>query len=264
MDRRGKVVAPDDTLLRAHSTRAFAVWRHIPATVLFCAIAVTWTHAHAEDPKPGAFDGLFGAITKSTAEAVKNGIDRTLNKATGNSGASSNRSLAGESDGGSIGLASQGAESSAPISITQSSRPGGPEKTPLTQVQIDKGVKDYYENCAIHTTYLRNLHDCNCLTEGYKQAAILRRSAQISTDDQNRIGQTCPAPKATTYAWVYKSCDDYMQHNRTDHAQFCGCTAERFSTTFQNQPNSNRRKVEALRKESMTACGLADRSHNIR
>ncbi|MFM0198728.1 hypothetical protein PQR53_02465 [Paraburkholderia fungorum] len=138
-----------------------------------------------------------------------------------------------------------------------------PVKIPLTQDQIDKGAKAYYDNCAIHTTYLRNLHDCNCLTEGYKQAATARRSTQLSTEDQYRIGQTCPAPKATTYAWVYKTCDDYMQHVRTDHAEFCGCTAERFSSTFQSQPNSNLRKVEALRAESMKACGLADRSHNL-
>jgi hypothetical protein len=265
MDRRKKVCVSVDTHPRGHSMRTSTAWRYLRVAALFCAVVVTCTHADAEDPPSGTLDGLFQSITKNTADAVKKGIDKTLNKTMGNSGASSNSSSTGNASTGSssIGLPSQSTGSAAPMSVAQSSHPGVPEKIPLTQDQIDKGAKGYYDNCAIHTTYLRNLHDCNCLTEGYKQIATAKRSTQLSPEEQNRIGQTCPAPKATTYAWVYKTCDDYMQHVRTDHAEFCGCTAEHFSTTFQSQPNSKLRKVEALRAESMKACGLADRSHNI-
>ena len=70
------------------------------------------------------------------------------------------------------------------------------------------------------------------------------------------LGETCPASKDTTYSWIYRSCDDYMQHKRSDHAAFCACTAERFSSTYLSHPNSNLRKVEALRRDSMKACGL--------
>lgn len=207
----------------------------------------------AQDPGAGLFGAVLGALTKSSPDAVRNQIERTVSQATGGSGVS----VGGSSGGSSNGI------SAAPTNEGRSYDSSITGRSPLTQAQIDKGVKSYYENCAIHTTYLKNLHDCACLSEGYKQIAIAKRSTQLSPEEQYQIGQTCPAPKATTYAWVYQTCDDYMQHNRTDHAQFCGCSADRFSSTFQGQPNSNLRKVEALRKESMVACGLADRSHNI-
>lgn len=69
--------------------------------------------------------------------------------------------------------------------------------------------------------------------------------------------------KETIVAGVYKSYDDYMQHVCSDHAQFYGCSADRFATQFRARPDSNLRKVEALRHESMKACGLADQSHNL-
>lgn len=59
------------------------------------------------------------------------------------------------------------------------------------------------------------------------------------------------------------ACRRHFQHVRSDHAQFCGCTADNFATQFRARPNSAVHKVEALRKESMIACGLADQSHNL-
>jgi hypothetical protein len=125
-------------------------------------------------------------------------------------------------------------------------------------------VQEYHDNCTISNAYMRSLHDCECLTRGVRRALEARQSTQPSSDQQDQLRLTCPAAKQVTYAWVYKSCEDYYQHTRTDHLQFCNCTAERFSTSFGARPNSNLRMVEALRKDSMLVCGIRDRSHNTR
>lgn len=219
----------------------------------------------AQESNPGLFGGVLAAITKNSSNAVQNEIDRTVNQATGGSGGSVSGSSGGSSSGGSStgsgGYGSKGAGSAALVDSGPSHASSAPGT--LTQAEIEYLTKSDYEQCAIHTTYLKNLHDCTCRSEAYKQVLNAKRSKTLSQEELNQRGQICPAPKATTYAWVYQTCDDFMQHKRTDHAQFCGCTAERFSSTFHERPDSNLRKVEALRKNSMVACGLSDKSHNI-
>lgn len=204
---------------------------------------------------------ILGTITKSATDAVQGSVDKALGNTTGGNAATKTSGTQGE-------LATP-ARSPTPqvlaepqVAQASSATPGGLGRRPATQAQIDTEVEQFHRNCTTSNAYLRSLHDCECLTRGERTALETNRSTQPTTDQKYQLGQTCPAAKKVTYDWVYKSCDDYFQHNRTDHVQFCGCTAERFSTSFGAHPNSNLRMVEALRRESMQACGLSDRSHN--
>lgn len=131
------------------------------------------------------------------------------------------------------------------------------------QDKLAKGVADFHTQC-VNSSQLNGLHECECLTEGYRQRATRSGSTILSMKDQNELLQTCPASHEVTKAWVFKSCDDFMQHKRSDHVEFCNCTGDHFANKVRVTPPFNLRQTEALRKESMQACGLADTSHNLR
>lgn len=128
--------------------------------------------------------------------------------------------------------------------------------------KLAKGVADFHTQC-MNSSQLNGLHECECLTEGYRERATRSGSTILSMKDQNALLQTCPASHEVTKAWVFQSCDAYMQHNRSDHVEFCNCTGDTFATRFRASPLSGLRQIEALRKESMLGCGLADKSHNL-
>lgn len=200
------------------------------------------------------FDDMKEGLAQSLSDAIKRNVDSVLgNQPT------SNPSPGTQPETG----AGQRAQAAAPpptaggASVAAGSAPGPmPARGKATPEQIEAAVAKYHDNCAVHTTYLRNMHDCECLTRGAREALTARKSVVVSVEEQYQLGQTCAAPKETIYAWVYQTCDDYMQHKRTDHTQFCACTGNRFSDAFRASPNSNLRKVEALRAASMKACGL--------
>lgn len=132
------------------------------------------------------------------------------------------------------------------------------------QDKLAKGVADFHKQC-VTNSQLNGLHDCECLTEGYRQRAIRTASTTIlPSKEQNELLQTCPASQQVTKAWVFQTCDDYMQHKRSDHVEFCSCTGERFATQYRASPLNNMRAINALKTEAMKACGLADQSHNVR
>jgi len=131
------------------------------------------------------------------------------------------------------------------------------------QDKLAKGVADFHTQC-VNSSQLNGLHECECLTEGYRQRATRSGSTILSMKDQNELLQTCPASHEVTKAWVFQSCDAFMQHKRSDHVEFCNCTGDYFATKVRTTPNVTLRQTEALRKESMQACGLADQSHNLR
>ncbi|HCS41835.1 MAG TPA: hypothetical protein DIW52_03265 [Pseudomonas sp.] len=130
------------------------------------------------------------------------------------------------------------------------------------QDKLAKGVADFHTQC-VNSSQLNGLHECECLTEGYRQRATRSGSTILSMKDQNELLQTCPASHEVTKAWVFQSCDAFMQHKRSDHVEFCNCTGDYFATKFRATPLFGLRQIEALRKESMQACGLADKSHNL-
>ena len=121
---------------------------------------------------------------------------------------------------------------------------------------IEKSIAVYSRNCTTTGMYLGYLHDCECLTQGARKVLEAKGRSQVSPEDQAQLGQTCPAAKNVTYDWVYQTCDGYMKSVRSDHGEFCACTAEHFAVAFRSHPNSNLRKVEALKAESMKACSL--------
>jgi len=135
--------------------------------------------------------------------------------------------------------------------------------TKVGQDKLAKGVADFHSQC-LNTSQLNGLHECECLTEGYRQRATRSGSTILPMKDQNELLQTCPASHEVTKAWVFQSCDGFMQHKRSDHVEFCNCTGDNFATRFRANPLNNLRQIEALRKESMQSCGLADTSHNLR
>lgn len=44
----------------------------------------------------------------------------------------------------------------------------GEPRRPASPAQIEKAINDYQRGCRLGT-YLRNLHDCDCLVRGYRQ-----------------------------------------------------------------------------------------------
>jgi hypothetical protein len=231
--------------------------RHATFIILF-ALACTGI------PMTAAAD-MLGDLTQglgqSVSNAVKRGVDSALrNQPAGNSPAAPQAETS-PSSGQPVQIAtpstSSGNLSSAPQMVAASTATGPlPARGKATPDQIDAAVAMYHDNCAVHTDYLRNMHDCDCLARGAREMLTARMGVVVSTEEQNQLGQTCAAPKETIYAWIYRTCNDFMRHQRTNHAQFCGCTADRFSDSFRANPNSNLRKVEALRRASMKACGL--------
>ena len=127
------------------------------------------------------------------------------------------------------------------------------------QADIDQAVKHFADGCRANSK-LNVLHDCKCLTEQFRSMANAIGQPVLPL---GALAQVCPAAKKTTYDWVFTTCDDYMRNVRTDHESFCGCAAERFATSYLARPNSLLRQVDALRRDSMVACGLADRTHAI-
>lgn len=210
---------------------------------------------------------MFSDLKQALGQSVNDAVKRNVDSALGNqpSGGAPSSAAAQHAPSQPVQIAAppsaNGSASPAPQKVsttTAASTNTGPmpARGKATPEQIDAAVAKYHDNCAIHTDYLRNMHDCDCLSRGAREMLMARKSVVVSTEEQYQLGQTCAAPKETIYAWVYKTCNDYMQHQRADHAQFCGCTADRFSNSFRASPNSNLRKVEALRRDSMKACGL--------
>jgi hypothetical protein len=128
-----------------------------------------------------------------------------------------------------------------------------------TKADLEREVQRFGVECA-KSDFLPDLYDCRCLTDGYRQGVLAansthRRDAIVR---ESRLLETCPAPRTSIFAWLKRGCESAFR-TQGDHADFCNCSAERFTTVFRAQPPGSRREIESLKKNSMLACGLADR-----
>lgn len=194
----------------------------------------------------GAFDDFTKSVTQSVSEAARKSVDSVTQ------GVSS-----------AVGKATAPAAETTPVSAPDAVQDAKPMQ-PLAPDKLDKGAKAFYEHCAIKSPDVRGVHDCTCLTEGYRQKIAQSGKAQLSFKDENQLMQTCPASQETIEASVYKACDATVKTGRSDHVALCTCTAQHFATEFRAHPDSTTGKVDWLRRKSMLACGVADQSHNVR
>ena len=254
-----------------------------------CLIALASTCAHAHQEQQDPFSGFVDTLKKSAADALKSQIDKSLSPtanspdtppapqptdlnnatpapqarkaASGGPGASGGSGRSGYS-GSSGGSGSSGRSGGSGGSRGSGGSGGAVGSGGPTSDEVEKEVSDFSSACT-KNSFFSSLHDCGCMTSSYRREVLASGSTKIRATLENKLLATCPAPKETIYNWVMTNCESYFQHTRSDHAQFCGCSAEKFSVEFHAQPLPGLRLIEALRKRSELACGLADRSHNI-
>lgn len=196
--------------------------------------------------------GMLEDITRNVSDSVSNATRKGVDSLS-------------QSVSSAIDKATTPADETAPATAPAASAAGGPTAaaTQAGQDKLAKGVTDFHKQC-VNSSQLNGLHECECLTEGYRQRATRSGSTILSMQDQNELLATCPASHEVTKAWVFQSCDAFMQHKRSDHVEFCNCTGDRFATRANANPPITLRQTEAMRKEAMQSCGLADTSHNLR
>jgi hypothetical protein len=137
----------------------------------------------------------------------------------------------------------------------------GSHQDPHSAQAVEQEIGGYEQECRANYM-MSSLHDCACLSAGY-------RSEVARTGTFNRAGAsqsllaTCPAPRSSIYDWANQSCTDYVQHLRSDWQGFCACASNNFADAYLAKPLGTLREIEALRKQSYDACGLGDRSHKL-
>jgi hypothetical protein len=188
--------------------------------------------------------GMLEDITRNVSDSVSNATRKGVDSLS-------------QSVSSAIDKATTPADETAPATAPAAAA------TQAGQDKLAKGVTDFHKQC-VNSSQLNGLHECECLTEGYRQRATRSGSTILSMQDQNELLATCPASHEVTKAWVFQSCDAFMQHKRSDHVGFCNCTGDRFATRANANPPITLRQTEAMRKEAMQSCGLADTSHNLR
>jgi hypothetical protein len=147
----------------------------------------------------------------------------------------------------------------APQSAPDAAQDGGMQ-APHSAQAVEQEISGYEQDCRANYM-LSSLHDCACLSAGY-------RSEVVRTGSFNRAGAgklllaTCPAPRSSIYDWANQSCTDYVQHVRSDWEGFCACASNNFADAYLAKPLGQLREIEALRNKSYEACGLGERSHN--
>lgn len=135
----------------------------------------------------------------------------------------------------------------------------GSHQAPHSAQAVEQEIGGYEQECRANYM-MSSLHDCACLSAGY-------RSEVARTGSFNRAGASqsllaaCPAPRSSIYDWANQSCTDYVQHLRSDWQGFCACASNNFADEYLAKPLGTLREIEALRKQSYDACGLDDRSH---
>ncbi|MDB5920062.1 MAG: hypothetical protein JWR40_4296 [Massilia sp.] len=221
-----------------------------------CAIALAWTCALAQEEQQNPFNGFVDTLKKSAADALKSQIDKTMSPGAN----SSNNVPAPQPADLNNGTAAPKAQKAAAGEIGASGGSGG-SGAPSSDA-VEKEISDFSSACT-RNPFFSSLHDCGCMTSSYRREVLASGSTKIRATLTQKLLATCPAPKQTIYNWVNRSCESAFDRKRSDHAQFCGCSAEKFSVEFNARPLETLRLVEALRKRSMLACGLADRSHDI-
>jgi hypothetical protein len=118
------------------------------------------------------------------------------------------------------------------------------------EVELEK-----FQQSCLRNPFLSSLHDCTCLTAGYRKAAAEIGATTRKDGIINSLMTTCPAPKQVIYNHRFKVCNDDFQHVRADHEQVCSCASEQFANEAYTRPAATLRAYEALAKSTLLACG---------
>ena len=117
-----------------------------------------------------------------------------------------------------------------------------------------------FQSSCMRNPYLSSLHDCACLTAGYRKAAADVGATSRKDGIINSLMTTCPAQKEVIYNYRFRVCNDYLQHVQADHEQVCACASDRFANEAYARPAATLRESEALAKSTLLACGAGKRT----
>jgi hypothetical protein len=137
----------------------------------------------------------------------------------------------------------------------------GPHEAPHSAQAVEQEVSGYEQDCRA-SYMMSSLHDCACLSAGYRSEVARTGTFNRAGANQSLLA-TCPAPRPSIYDWANQSCTDHVQHVRSDWQGFCACASNKFADEYLAKPLGKPREIEALRKQSYDACGLGDRSHKF-
>lgn len=134
-------------------------------------------------------------------------------------------------------------------------------EAPHSAQAIEQEIGGYEQDCRANYM-MSSLHDCACLSAGYR-SAVARTGTFNRAGASQSLPASCPAPRPSIYDWANQSCTDDVQHLRSDWQGFCACASNKFADEYLAKPLGTLREIEALRKQSYDACGLDDRSHKL-